>query len=172
MSASALDQQTAAQAENSRMIESIIVISERTMHSLRIQLREMKTQLFYSFNDLNTDDEFDFDCRLSNNVRTKIQKHTCVPEFLDQAIAQNTQDAFNFYQLGPPPVDFLKSIEQLIRENEDNFEKLRATMLEIAEANEEFGKELLAFGRSQQEFDYRQQECMKKPAVLFLFRKC
>jgi len=49
---------------------------------------------------------------------------------------------------------------------------LRSKIVEMAETNDEFGRGLLAFGNNQQEFDYRQQECMKKPAVLFLFRKC
>ncbi|MBT3530783.1 MAG: hypothetical protein HOF74_09295 [Gammaproteobacteria bacterium] len=168
----ALDQLSQTQSESSRQIESIIVISNRTMHSLRIQLRQMKDRLFSDFNELNDDDDFDVDCRLSNEARTKIQKTSCFPVFLDNAIYQNTQDSLDLGQFGPPALDFRKSVQTLISENEDNFELLRSKIVEMAETNDEFGRGLLAFGNNQQEFDYRQQECMKKPAVLFLFRKC
>jgi len=53
-----------------------------------------------------------------------------------------------------------------------NFEKLEATMLKLAEEHESLRKDLLELNVLEQEFKVRQEACMKKPAVLLLFRRC
>lgn len=159
--------------QSTRPIEEIVVISERTFHSLRIQIREKREDIFRAFNELNENEDFDVDCRLSDNTRVLVRRQVCVPVFFDKAIAENTQNSIgDVLPGGPPATETSMSSRQIIRQEEDNFGTLNALMNEMAEKNAGFSESLDELSRMEREFDLRKERCMEKPAVLFLFRKC
>ena len=49
--------------KNTRELEEIIVIGERTFFLIRFQIREAEENLYAMFNELNSSDEFDIKCR-------------------------------------------------------------------------------------------------------------
>lgn len=160
-------------ASDDRPIEQIIVIGERNFTSLRIQIREMKDQLFATFNEINQDNDYDVDCKNISHTRSRITQHVCRPVFFDKAIAQNAQDAIGAWvPTAPPPTAPLLSENQIINEERENFEILQTLIQELAEKDEAFAESLLELGKRQLEFEYRKQTCNEKPAVLFLFRRC
>lgn len=150
---------------NTRPIEEIEVISRRSFHSLRLNIGFAEEKLFSTFNELNTDDDFDIRCRKTRLGSSRIRKHDCYPAFFDDAIAEHAQD----YAQGR--YIFLTPNEIRVHE-QGNFEKLEATMLKLAEEHESLRKDLLELSVLEQEFKVRQEACMKKPAVLLLFRRC
>ncbi|PCI74974.1 MAG: hypothetical protein COB20_13925 [SAR86 cluster bacterium] len=157
-------------AQNTRPIEEITVTSDLSFSSLRFQIREARDKVYLMFNELNTDDDFDVDCRKTDYTGSYIQGHDCYPVFFDKAVAQNTQDAFGFS--GPPAMDFFKSQRVIMMQERSNFARLRVKVLNIAIENNAFADTLLDLHDVEREYEYRKEQCMKKPAFLFLFKRC
>jgi len=151
--------------QQSRPIEEITVIGERSFNSLRINLEIVEESLYSTYNDLNIDDDFDIHCRKSNYTHTRIQEQRCMPEFLEIAIAENAQD----YRRG---LDILLTENDLRAHNQAKFQQLETEMLRLAQGHEALMGMLLEFARLEQEFKIRQAECQNQQPVLFLFRKC
>lgn len=71
-------------ATGRRPIEQIMVRAEQTIMAIRFQLREAEEAMFARFNELNSRDEFDIECRTIRQTRSYIPRRECEPRFLSR----------------------------------------------------------------------------------------
>ena len=146
-------------------IEEIIVTSQQSFRSLRLQIEVAEEQLYSIYNDLNEIEEFDIECRQSDWAGTHIRQHMCWPQFFTQMTAQNAQD----WRFG---LNILIPVDQLKTKYEDKFDAARANIRRVAEEHPEAHAALLEVGKLQAAARRKREECMAQPAFLGVFRLC
>ena len=137
-------------AERERAIEEIEVIGERSLINLQIEIREAEVQMFDIFNDLNSTDDFDVNCRNVTHTGTLIPTWECDAGFMTRERFQNTQD---FLQFGTIP----KTDEQMYWENRHRVEALNAEMLALAKENPALAEAMLDLHAKRQRMEAAQQ---------------
>lgn len=65
-------------------VEEITVYGDKTLFNLRREWQSAEVDFFDAFNSLNSDDEFDIDCRREVWLGSRRVRHVCVPEFVDE----------------------------------------------------------------------------------------
>lgn len=148
-----------------REIEEITVSIPRSFYSFRAQLEIAEEKLFSTYNDVNEDDDNDVNCRNSDWTGSHVTEQVCWPVFFEKAVAENTQDAIQ-------GLDVQLSVEQLKRNANREFVALRENIQKVAFENPSVAKALVEFAVLERTYMQRRAECMKKPAVLFIFRRC
>lgn len=146
-------------------IEEIIVTSQQSFRSLRLQIELAEEELYSLYNDLNDIDEFDVDCRQSDWAGTHIRQHMCWPQFFTEMTAQNAQD----WRFG---LNILIPVDQLKTKYEDKFDAARANIRRVAEEHPEAREALLEVGKLQAAAKRKREECLAQPAFLGVFRLC
>ncbi len=147
------------------VIEEITVRVPRSFYSLRFQLKEAEKKLYSTYNEVNVDDDNDVNCKKSDWTSTHIIEQVCWPVFFEKLVGEHTQRVMYGEEL---PL----TVPQLRRDAEKEFAALREHMQMVAFENPSVAKALVEFGTLEQTYRRKRAECMKKPAVLFLFRKC
>jgi len=150
-----------------REIEEIVISIPRSFFSFRAQIENAEQKLFSTYNDANTDEDKDYDvnCRRSDWTMTHITEQICWPTFFENIVADHAQAVFRREET---PL----TIPQLKRNASRQFEALRANIQEVAFENPSVARALVEFDTLEKTYNQRRAECMKKPAVLFLFRRC
>ncbi len=147
-------------------IEEIVVTSRRTFYRLNVQLRDAQQRLFNDYNELNELDKFDVDCRRSNWTGSHINNSLeCWPDFFEKVVSQNAQDD----RMG---IGILIPVKQLANQHSGEFDELRGNVLRIANENQVVLEALLEVGKLEAAIKRKRDECMAKPALLFVFRIC
>lgn len=145
-----------------RRIEEVEVIGERTMLNLQIEIRNQEVEMYNIFNDLNSTDDFDVNCRNVTHTGTLIPTWECDAGFMTRLRFQNTQD---FLQLGMLP----KTDEEMYWENRHKVEALNAEMIALAKENPELAEAMLDLHEKRQRLEAMQQE--KREATRSFFGK-
>ena len=156
--------QTAEQAgivpkteSNTRPIEEIEVRGQRTLISMRYQLRLAEDSLYKLFNDLNSADKYDILCKTERTTRTFIPQYSCEPEFflsMRQEVNRNalieirgsfTSDGYDpaLYQLA---IDKLEPDSEIRARLVGDYEGLEQEMFRIATENEDYREQLIRVG--------------------------
>lgn len=148
-----------------REIEEITVSIPRSFYSFRFQLEIAREKLFSTYNDANEDDDNDVNCRKSDWTDTRLNELVCWPVFFEEAVAENAQDAM----MG---LDLLLTVPQQRRNADREFVALRENIQKVAFENPSVAKALVEFDVLEKTYIQRRAECMKKPAFLFIFRRC
>ena len=148
-----------------RRIEEITVSVPRSLYSFRFQLEVAKERMYSAYNDANEDADNDVNCRKSDWTGTNIIEQICWPVFFEKVIAEHTQDVMN-------GEEFQRTIPQLRRDANRQFLALRENIQKVAFENPSVAKALVEFDTLEKIYNQRRAECMKKPAFLFLFRRC
>lgn len=118
-------------------IEEITITGERSMISLRVEIKRAQEDLFDLFNELNGSREFDVNCGDRIVTGSLIPAWQCEPVYMQRAIAQNTQD---FLALGILP----KTEAQLWQENRLKHEEFDEKIRTLAMQNPEFASSVIA----------------------------
>ena len=145
-------------------IEEITVVGQRSFLTLYNQLETAKIELYSLYNDLNTDDDYDVECKKSNWTHTHIQRLECWPKFITNTMAENAQDTFRGIASA-----YNAPVNQIEAQYTAELDDLRANILRIAQEHPEVAAWLLELGRVEQSIARKQEECEKDPAFRFLF---
>jgi hypothetical protein len=133
-----------------RPIEEVEVIGERSLLNLQIEIRNQEVAMYNIFNDLNSTDDFDVNCRNVTHTGTLIPTWECDAGFMTRLRFQNAQD---FLQFGFIP----KTDEELYWENRHKVEALNAEMLALAKENPELAQAMLDLHAKRQRMEALQQ---------------
>ncbi|MEZ5489526.1 MAG: hypothetical protein R3F50_04300 [Gammaproteobacteria bacterium] len=146
-------------------IEQIAVTGQRSMFPLRSQIDDAKRALYSSYNDLNLDDEFDINCRVSDWTGTRIRELTCWPVFFENAVANSAQVFLRKNGLRDP-------VGQMRTQYGGKFDEMRNNIIKVARDNPEVEDALIELGTLEAAYEKKQAECRQNSSVLFIFRKC
>jgi len=161
-----------AEVQSTRPIEEIEVTSRRTFNLLRRNIRYAEEKLFVTFNELNTDDDFDVRCRKSHSLDVIRQKRVCHPAFFDAAIAEDAKQYTRNIDFGGVFFGMGMTLDEIRVQEQEKFEKLEATMVMLAEEHDSLRNEILEWSGLKRDLRERKDACMKQPAVFFLLRRC
>ena len=78
-----------------RPIEEITVLGERSFFTLRLEIEAAEAEVYGLFNELNTNDDFDFKCTREAYTGSHIKRRRCMAAYLREAQAENTQNYLN-----------------------------------------------------------------------------
>lgn len=151
--------------QGSITLEQIIVMAPRSLFRLRAQIERAEDTFYSNYNDLNMDDELDVNCRNIDYAGSRIAERECWPEFFGELVGRNTADAL----LG---IDIVVPVKELAVLHSSRFDDLRDNIENIANRNPTVANSLMELELLKQKLKREREECMKKPAYLFLFRKC
>jgi len=74
-----------AQADDtkeSESLEEIIVNAPRPLNSMRAEILQAEDRVFQLFNEFNTNDDYDIECRHEAPVGSRIPRRVCMPKTL------------------------------------------------------------------------------------------
>jgi tetratricopeptide (TPR) repeat protein len=80
--------ETADRADRAEPIEEIMVLGQRTLRSLRLEVQAARERVYDLFNSLNSDDEFNIHCRHVPRTGTRVLQRVCRPQYADSATSQ------------------------------------------------------------------------------------
>ena len=132
-----------------RPIEEILETGERTVISLRNEIRREERNLYRIFNDLNSHDRFDIKCKGESRLGSAIITVNCYPRFFtDLRRAENSfalsefRQAFSddgvdpaLFELGLSRID---SDRELREKSAGDYQALSEEMLRIASENPDY----------------------------------
>lgn len=72
-------------AAEERLPEEITVTGEKRIFVLEKEVREAKEAVYDIYNELNTDDRYNFQCRWEKPLGTNTRYRLCRPQFLNEA---------------------------------------------------------------------------------------
>ncbi len=102
----------AAQADTDQStweMKDIIVVGERSLISLQMEVYQAEDLKFELFNSLNSTDEFDITCEMRTPLGTRIKQRFCDVGYMKKARAE---DVAKFVYMGfPPRSDFQLTVE-------------------------------------------------------------
>ena len=128
-----------------RPIEEILVTGQRTLISLRNEIRRETENLYNMFNDLNSHDRFDIECKGESRLGTAIITVNCYPRFFTDL--RRTENSAGLSQLRQDGVDsalFALGVSQLKTDREirelaaGDYQALSEEMLRIASENPDY----------------------------------
>ena len=108
-----------------------IVIDDLSLSQLRSEIEKIQAEYYRVFNTLNEDDELDIECQKFTPTGSNIPQVGCEPKFVTKRRGDNAND----YRQG---TDELLSSDGLIKDQQQNFERLTAKMNEIMGESEYF----------------------------------
>ena len=153
----------------SRQIEQITVVGERTLLSMRNEIERIEEQLYDTFNALNKSDEFDIFCVTETRTTSHIMQRSCEPVFLTNLKKENAQHAvsqirnaytdegldFVLLEYG---LDFIESEKTLKSQASAQYEELSQEILRIAQENPDYRDALLRIGNLKAEYELARRE--------------
>ena len=123
------------QDAQTRPIEEITVLGERTFFTLRLEIEAVEAEVYGLFNELNTNDDFDFKCTREAYTGSHIKRRRCMAAYLREAQAENTQN----YLKG---IDTRLSLSEVEGEVHQQTLAMEAEMTQLALDNPEFSQAL------------------------------
>lgn len=142
--------QEAESSNESQLIEEITVIGEKTFSGLRLDVEVAETEAYNLFNELNSNDEFDVTCTEEIFLGSRFKQRTCMPAFLRDAQARDTQDYLN-------GIDSITSVSGLRAELRQKSAAMEAEMLRLSLENQQFTEALLKLTLLTGEFEKRKK---------------
>ena len=132
-----------------RPIEEILVTGERTVISLRNEIRREEENLYRIFNELNSHDRFDITCKEERRVFSNIPARNCLPKFFTDLRMDTTRFALGelrqaFSADGVDPALFelgmakMKNDRQIRELAAGDYQALSEEMLRIASENPDY----------------------------------
>ena len=118
-----------------RPIEEITVLGERSFFTLRLEIEAAEAEVYGLFNELNTNDDFDFKCNREAYTGSHIKRRRCMAAYLREAQAENTQN----YLKG---IDTRLSLSEVEGEVHQQTLAMQAEMTQLALDNPEFSQAL------------------------------
>ena len=118
-----------------RPIEEITVLGERSFFTLRLEIEAAEAEVYGLFNELNTNDDFDFKCTREAYTGSHIKRRRCMAAYLREAQAENTQN----YLKG---IDTRLSLSEVEGEVHQQTLAMEAEMTQLALDNPEFSQAL------------------------------
>jgi len=128
--------QATEENDQDQPMEEVIVIGQRTLGSLRVQISKAEDRMFDIYNKLNTDDLYDVHCRMERRrgIASRIRFKYCTTVYFDKTEADTTQLAMNGVPVGASYMNAkLAHYNPIMREKwmqlaKDNPELLQAIM--------------------------------------------
>ncbi len=161
-------------------IEEITVTAERSLYSLRAQIRSTERSLYSSYNRFNDNDELDVRCHRRELYEDVRRSHRCWPKFFENIVAADAQVValsalqgpriFSGGYFGANPATTPLSV--LRSRHEEKFEQLRNNIMTVAMENPAVYQALYDIAHLKNAYTIKREECMQKPAVLFVLRQC
>ena len=118
-----------------RPIEEITVLGERSFFTLRLEIEAAEAEVYGLFNELNTNDDFDFKCTREAYTGSHIKRRRCMAAYLREAQAENTQNYLN-------GIDLQLSLSEVKGEVHQQTLAMEAEMTQLALDNPEFSQAL------------------------------
>jgi hypothetical protein len=117
-------------------MEEILVIGDRSLYSLRMEMYKAEDIKYKLFNSLNSTDEFDITCEYEPRWGPGIKRRVCDVGYMKKA---RSEAAREFAEIGlPPPSDY-----QLAMENAHKTEALNKEMVELGVKHPELAKAMI-----------------------------
>ena len=123
------------QDAETRPIEEITVLGERTFFTLRLEIGAAEEEVYGLFNELNTNDDFDVTCTWEVYTGSHFKRRSCMAAYLREAQAENTQN----YLKG---IDMQLDLSGVKGEVRDQTLAMEAEMAQLALDNLEFSQAL------------------------------
>ena len=161
-------------------LEEITVVGERSFFAIRFQIREAEDGLYAMFNELNSNDDFDIECKVIRSTKSHIPRRRCEPMFLTKARQANSTMSLMFlrdalttgaevssdavFDIGAGVASWQDGLslvedERGLREIEEtNFEALNEEMFTIASKNEEFLRLMIELETLKKEYEAKRQQ--------------
>lgn len=145
-------------------IEEITVTGERTLLSMKNQIRRIEEDMYRSFNALNKSDELDIFCDNKTQTTSHITQHSCEPVFLSNLKKENAQhtlsqlrnaftdDGLDIEQL-ESGLGLLESEKALKDQMRHKYEELNNEILRVAQENPEYMNALLQIAKLKVEYE-------------------
>ena len=90
-------------SSSQRPIEEITVNADTNILALRYRLHEAEDAMYARFNELNSRDEFDIDCKVIRHTRSYIAQRSCEPKFLTRERQSNVMQVVSQLRDGGVP---------------------------------------------------------------------
>ena len=119
------------QDAQTRPIEEITVLGERTFFTLRLEIETAEEEVYGLFNELNTNDDFDVKCTREVYTGSHFKQRRCMAAYLRKAQAENAQN----YLKG---IDTQLSLSGVEGEVHQQTLAMEAEMAQLALDNPEF----------------------------------
>jgi|FLOH01.1.fsa_nt_gi hypothetical protein len=166
----AVETGTNSAQQSTRELEEITVVGQRSLLSMRYQIRREEDNLYKLFNELNSTDEFDIKCR--NVTRNSyIPRRECEPKFFTKARQANaimglvdmrdslSSDAAGVNEtLMERGIDLLESDAELAQQEGKTFEALNEEIFRIAMENPDYLKALLRIDEMKKQYAAKRQQ--------------
>ena len=123
------------QDAETRPIEEITVLGERTFFTLRLEIGAAEEEVYGLFNELNINDDFDVTCTWEVYTGSHFKRRSCMAAYLREAQAENTQN----YLKG---IDMQLDLSGVKGEVRDQTLTMEAEMAQLALDNPEFSQAL------------------------------
>lgn len=155
-----------------RPLEEITVVGERTLLTMRYQIRREEDNLYRLFNELNGSDEFDIKCRMVKRA-SHIPRRECEPRFVTRARSANAimglaemrggveDPATNTISL-ERGLSLIATESELGEQEGNKFDAMNAQMLQLALENPDYLNALMRVNALKIEFDAKWQETFGK----------
>jgi hypothetical protein len=147
-------------AEADKTPEEIIVYGRQNVLVLRNELNLAQESFFEMYNTLNSDDDFDVECKKrQTSISQRQRQHRCTPRF---ALKYATQSAGGFLRGGMENAEFA-NLEYQARVKAKEKE-MWAEIVELAKSNAQFReeiRELMEAGRAMDADKERRGPCPK-----------
>ncbi|HWK52768.1 MAG TPA: hypothetical protein VNR18_00210 [Hyphomicrobiales bacterium] len=144
-------------------IEEIEIVGQRTLSTLRLEIRREEEQMFDLFNDLNDVREFDVSCGEVIVTGSLIPARECVPRYIQRARFLNAQD---FLQFGIPQ----KTEQELWWENRRKNEAFNAKIRSLAVEHPSLANTMLNLNAKKQHLQALEREQKDGKVGRFLSR--
>ena len=174
----AVETGTNSAQQSTRELEEITVVGQRSLLSMRYQIRREEDNLYKLFNELNSTDEFDIKCR--NVTRNSyIPRRECEPKFFTKARQANAimgladmRDSLSAAAesgnsdaaagvnetLMERGIDLLESDSELALQEGKTFEALNEEIFRIAIENLDYLESLLRIDELKNEYAAKRQQ--------------
>ena len=91
------------EAARQRPIEEITVNADTNILALRYRLHDAEDAMYAQFNELNSRDEFDVECKVIRHTRSYIAQRSCEPKFLTRERQSNVMQVVSQLRDGGVP---------------------------------------------------------------------
>lgn len=119
------------QDAQTRPIEEITVLGERTFFTLRLEIEAVEAEVYGLFNELNTNDDFDVKCTREVFIASLFKRRRCMAAYLRKAEAENAQNQLK-------GIDTRLSLSGVEGEVHQHTLAMEAEMAQLALDNPEF----------------------------------
>lgn len=117
--------------DSSEPIEEIVVVGEKSLTKLRLELYKAEDNAYALFNAINSNDDFDIRCYREAPIGSRVLRRICKPNYEREATAEEARD-FLLGIRGSPPWGAIELKNKRLREE----------MEALVVANPEFFKAL------------------------------